>query len=208
MKARLRDGFTLGEVLIAMAISSVLVLGVTAAYRQIREAGEILEKRSRVYERVRVLTELLREEIVFLYGPDFGDGEDGDVFGISSEGDGNAEMFYFTVNPSWKRGTGTGGCVRVRYEFCEDEGDGKRKLVRYEQAYSGGDAIGEEERSEIEADGLVRFEVWAFDGEERKWREVWTDGKRIPVAVRVELVWEGIEDVVRMTVPVGIGGAK
>ena len=69
-------GFTLMEILLAMLITSILILGVNAAYRQAYLLWSNVEDSRPAYHAARLITETLRRELSCLYFPEVAEQED------------------------------------------------------------------------------------------------------------------------------------
>lgn len=191
-----RDGFTLVEILLAMLISSVLVLGLYAAQKQARMVIVREEGAERVYQQARLLTELLRSELSSAYAPQFGPPQQGqdapeetaNVFTLSSLPDGGTRLEFYTLNPSFKSSHRSARPARVSYRFSRsDEVDGY-VLTRSQQAYAGEKPIGSAEDTTL-AVGLGEFELSAFDQEEKEWKQSYESQQSLPRAARIKLRW-------------------
>jgi prepilin-type N-terminal cleavage/methylation domain-containing protein len=191
-----RNGFTLAEILIVMLITSVLMLGLHAAYRQAHSLWSRAEDDRQAWYLARVLTETLREELCGLYLPPR-DGEDEDIdlgaaFQLGSVPGGTVDLRFFTLTPAWHTDVGPSAMARVGYRFSRDQDTGNTSLQRFETLCAGEKLIGTEV-PDVLIGNLAEFKVWAFDpnggaGPE-SWKESYQSHDRPPKALKVLLKW-------------------
>jgi prepilin-type N-terminal cleavage/methylation domain-containing protein len=189
-----KEGFTLIELLLVLLISSIIVLGINAIYRQARLVWSSCEDPRPIYHDARLSTETLRGELACLYFPPRPDANgpnaDEPFQPISIGPDGFA---FYTLMPSWKAGLPTSRVARVRYRLTQDPVTSENVLERFEQPCSGEKLIAKE-TSDIVARGISEFDVSFVGGEgqaDKSERED-EDGKKPgtpPKAVRVSLKW-------------------
>jgi prepilin-type N-terminal cleavage/methylation domain-containing protein len=190
-------GFTLVEILLVMLITSVLVLGVQAAFHQAHAIWSSAEDRRPFYHQARQILDTLRDELAGLYMPPVAEDQDM-AFHLASLPDGSVELAFDTLSPSWKGDLATSRIARVRYVFSRDRDGRETALQRMEQPWAGEKPIGMEDVSTV-ATGLSVFVVQAFvprdagttgqDG----WQASYESRDTAPRAIKVELRWD-LED--------------
>lgn len=184
-------GFTLIEILLAMVITSVLILGINAAFRQAHRVWSSIESRRPIYQTARLTTETLRQELSCLYFPP--PAEDAEnLFELLYLPNDKTELTFYTLAPSWNGSLESSLAARVRYRFAADPETEEASLVRFEQMCAGDKLIGPE-HSNIIAQGLSDFRVWVFDpnssAQEPSWQESFFSKDVPPRALRLSLKW-------------------
>jgi prepilin-type N-terminal cleavage/methylation domain-containing protein len=200
------SGFTLVEVLLAMMITSVLILGVQAAYRQAHQLWSRVEDERPLYSAARVLTETLRTELSGLYLPPVQEGQgpqsNDASFRLQSLPDGTVELAFHTLAPAWYGDVASSRMAKVLYRFSKDQDTGQTLLRRVEQPCAGEKIIGLE-RSDTVATGLSAFGLWAVapDAARSKgaFQPVYESKERPPKAIKVVITWPGTKDVPETT---------
>lgn len=191
-----RGGFTLVEILLVMLITSILVLGVHAAFRQARALWAQAEDDREIYHLVRVLTETLRQELCGLYVPPRNEGEEGQDrgpgFRLSAVDGEGTELCFFTLTPAWRGDVASSRPARVRYRFTADADAGRTVLERFETLCATEKVIGSETLDVVARD-LTDLKVWVVDPNAGPSADSWTDAyesdERPPKAVKVLLEW-------------------
>lgn len=187
-------GFTLVEILLVMLMTSILVLGVNAAFHQARAIWSSAEDRRPFYHQARLILDTLREELAGLYMPPVVEDQDA-PFRLLSSPDGSVELTFDTLSPSWKGDLASSRIARVRYVFATDRNTGQAVLQRMEQPWAGEKPIGAEDVSTV-ATGLSAFAVQAFvPGDTDKagragWEASYESKDKPPRAIKVELRWD------------------
>ena len=191
-----RSGFTLIEILLVMLITSILVLGVGAAFRQGHMLWSRAEEQRPVYQKSRLILETMREELSYIYMPTIGE-EEPAGFSLSALGDGTVKLTFLTLNPAWRNTAISNLPARVSYEFKTDSDSGRSVLSRTEELFSGEKAVGLE-RKEIVLEGFSGVVIEASDPEieslEDSWKSELQSRKRLPRAVRIVLKWARDEE--------------
>jgi prepilin-type N-terminal cleavage/methylation domain-containing protein len=192
-----RAGFTLAEILIVMLITSILMLGVHAAYQQAYRLWARAEDSREAWYQARVLTEMLREELGGLYLPQAAEGEEeaqdtGPAFQLSSSPDQAVTLSFFTLTPAWHTDAAFSRMARVCYRFDRDPGTGRTLLQRRETLCASEELIGVETAVVVTED-LDDFKVWVLARQNgpsaESWRDSYQSDDRPPGAVRVQLRW-------------------
>ena len=124
--------FTLIEILLAMLISAILVLGMHAAFRQALLIWSKTEGRRPAYQDARYLTELFRNELSSLYMPP-SDEEEGNSFELLTLPEGAVELSFYTLNPSYRGGIASNLMSKVTYQFNNASNEDFPVLSRSEQ---------------------------------------------------------------------------
>jgi prepilin-type N-terminal cleavage/methylation domain-containing protein len=166
-------GFTLIEILLAMLITSILVLGVNSAYHQAYLIWSSAENRRPFYQTARIITETFRQELSCLYIPPLTE-EDDFAFELLYLPNDKTELTFYTLTPSWKGSLESSRPAKVRYRFAKDPHSGEALLERFEQPCAGEKIIGNES-SDIVAEGLSEFRVWIADSNSGPSKDLWKD---------------------------------
>ncbi len=189
-------GFTLVEILIVMLITSVLVLGIHAAYRQAHALWSQAEDDRGAYYMARVLTEALREELSGLYMPPMNlDGEEAGsdrAFRLTAGSDGARELSFLTLTPAWRSDITSSRPARVSYRFGKDQDTGRTVLRRVEVLCAGEKPVGQEV-SDVLVENLMEFGVWVFPSNDGvsvdSWQQAYESDDQPPTAARILLKW-------------------
>ena len=198
-----KKGFTLIEILLAMLITSILILGLHFAYQQTHRIWLSAESRRPVYHNARVIIETLRQELSCLYFPQT-QGEDANTpFILSALPDGTAELTFYTLNPSWTGGIKSSRMARVRYGVTRDQDSGEIIVERFEQPFSGEKAIGKE-HSDVLIKGLADFKIWAAEPEFTEWKEFYDAKDRPGRAIKIAVKTKAATDVPEIDFQTGI----
>jgi len=176
-----RHGFTLVEVLLAMLITSVLVLGLNAAFKQAHLITSHAENSRPMYQNARLITDLLRKELSGLYVPhELAD--NASCFQLTDD-----TLEFFTLTPSFTASSASCHMAKVRYNFAKDV------LHRHEESYAGEKQIATQV-SDIAAKGLSKFKISVYDRDEKKWKDQYTSKQAPPGAVKVSFCWAKTDD--------------
>jgi len=187
-----RAGFTLIEILLAMLITSTIVLCVNAAYQQAYRLYSEIETNRPVYHDARLIAETLREELSCLYVP-VEQNQEITPFKLLTRPDGAVELQFFTLAAMWRGSPETTGIARIRYVFAPDQDKGNTVVQRFEQPWSGEKPIGQE-KTDVVAEGPLEYSLWAFDpngpdSSPESWRQSYDAKGLLPRAVKVRLSW-------------------
>ncbi|KIH75832.1 general secretion pathway protein J [Geoalkalibacter ferrihydriticus] len=180
-------GFTLLEILVALAITAIVLTSTYGVFASLSSAKEELEGDGEIYHQARVLFDRMGREIRSTYfRPTARDtlfrGGEGDILGQDY-----LELTTTITSPTLPRAS---GISQVRYEIRlnPDDREAPPILVRMEESLLPGvNAEGMEHRL---AAGISRFGVRFFDGLE--WRDEWnaTEGGGLPQMVELFLEME------------------
>lgn len=186
-------GFTLLEVMISIALISMLVVVIAGAMRLAYRSIDRGERRSEYLERLKVSFFLLNAQIQSAIPLVRADDEAGRLFF-----EGSGESVKFASNYSLTGGQR--GYVTVAYRV-ESNGQGKRTLYIQENN------IGVENVREMRVlEGMeeIRFEYFRMetdsDQAQGEWVETWSDELLFPRKIRVHFAWGGQK--IQLIVPV------
>ena len=193
-----RKGFTLIELLLVMLITSTLVLGINAAYRQAHLMWSSIESRRPIYHTARLVTETLREELSCLYFPPTTEEQKNTSFKLLTLPNETTELAFYTLTASWKGSLGSSRIAKVRYSFTRDTDTEETVLERFEQPCAGEKTIGAES-SDVIVRGLSDFRLWAAEtasgSSGELWRQSYSSNDTVPKALKVSLRWAATKDV-------------
>jgi prepilin-type N-terminal cleavage/methylation domain-containing protein len=199
-KAGIVDGFTLIELLIVMLISSILLLGMTSAYRQAYKIWSHIESRRPFYQNSRIIISTLRQELSCLYFPPAEDANDaaGESEKLEPLLVEENSLSFCTLRPLWKGSLHTSRIARVRYSLMNDPMTDEAVLMRYEQPLAGEKLMGKES-SDVVAKGIAEFSVSVVQDEQQESGEDEEDendggGDTPPKAIEISLKWAAVED--------------
>jgi prepilin-type N-terminal cleavage/methylation domain-containing protein len=191
-------GFTLVEILVVMLITSILVLGIHAAYQQAYRLWARAEEAREAWYQTRVLTEVLREELGGLYFPlrsiegDEEARETEPVFQLRAGPEEAVSLSFFTLTPAWHTDAAFARMARVCYRFGRDPDTGRTLLQRRETLCASEKLVGTETAAVLTED-LAGFKVWVLAPESgassESWRDSYQSDSRPPAAVRIQLRW-------------------
>ena len=185
-------GFTLVEILLVMLITSVLVLGINAAYQQAHLLWSNIEAQRPVYDNARLITETLRQEISGLYLPQTSETEKDNLFELSTLPDGTVNLTFYTLTPSWKESLFSSRIAKIRYNFARDNSTGENLLERAEQFCAGEKMIGQES-SNVILKGLSDFKIWCAVPDSGSssdlWKQSYSSERTPPKAIKILLKW-------------------
>jgi prepilin-type N-terminal cleavage/methylation domain-containing protein len=190
-------GFTLIEILLAMLITSILIIGVNSAYRHSHSIWSGAEISRPIYHTARLITETLRDELAGLYFPPTNE-DANDSFELLYLPNEKTELSFYTMSPSWKGSLESSRLAKVRYRFTKDTDAEKTLLERLEQSCAGEKIIGVES-PDIVTEGLYDFKVWIVDPNsntpEITWQESFSSKDTPPKALKILLRWQTDEQI-------------
>lgn len=179
--------FTLAEILLAMLITSVLILGVNVSYQQAHLIWSNTENKRPVYHTARLLTEILRQELSCLYFPPSTNEDEDSLspFKLSYLQNEGTELTFYTLSSFWK-GTIESSCMaRVRYRFIKDQDTNHILIERCEEPCAGEKIIGQESIDVITTN-LSEFRAWVVepDSSDNSWTESYESKDKPPKALK------------------------
>lgn len=185
------------EILLAMLITSILLLGVNTAYRQAHLIWSSAENKRPIYHAARLVTETLRQELSCLYFPP-GTEDENRPFELLYLPNEKTELTFYTLTPCWRGSLESSRIARVRYTFTRDPDAEGAPLERFEQLYGGEKVIGKES-SDLVIGGLSDFRVWVADPNSGpsgdSWKESYNSKDTPPKALKVLLKWPATDKV-------------
>jgi general secretion pathway protein J len=173
-------GFTLIEMLVSVAIFSVIAVAVYSAFAGGVGAWRSAQEFSSTYQTARLVLEDMARELknsVTLDGPDFV-GE-------------RQRLSFLTVGqpPAAKRPPAETRITRVTYEVRRDRASATSSLVRVEAAHGDGS---QRDETELVVGPVSRFELLYTYKDERgqvvPWRDAWRVSDAVPLGVKITLV--------------------
>lgn len=190
-------GFTLIEILLAMLITSILILGVNTAYRQAHLIWSYTENRRPIYHAARLITETLREELSCLYFPPPTE-ENDSSFKLSSLPQETIELTFYTLTPSWKGSLESSRIAKVCYRFTKNADTEETILQRFEHPCVG-EKIVAKGSPDVVVKGLSDFKVWIIDPNSGSygvlWKQSYNSKDTPPKALKVSLKWAATKKV-------------
>jgi hypothetical protein len=176
-----------------MLITSVLVLGVGAAFRQAHMLWSRAERQRPVYQKTRLFLDMLTEELACLYMPQIDEDQKQPApFVLSKLPDGTVRLSFLTLNPLWKATAVSSFPAKVSYEFTTDPDSGRRVLSRVEQLFSGEKAVGTEQKEAI-LEGFSEIIIQAAEPDaaspDASWKNELQCSQAPPKAVKILLKW-------------------
>ncbi len=181
-KKQVERGFTLVEILVAVTITSMLLLSVYGVFTSVSRTKERLETDSEGYHQARVLFDHIGREV---RGAFYSATSTGTLFKGGENADRN-EYLELTTTAVTPQGSGGAGIAVVQYELARDrEAQDERKvLLRREYALS--DTDGPERAPYRLATGIESMELRFYNGAD--WLEDWDAANQgLPQMVEVLL---------------------
>jgi general secretion pathway protein J len=203
-------GFTLVEVLVAMALLSLLMLGLLTAMRSFAQSGARIDERIRIDDDLRVSERFLRT-VVATVSPRIRPASAGAPREIDFYGRGD-ELRWIGVMPARH---GAGGLYRFRL-FAQPAGEGVSALALEFFPYVPGfeaplDPASVQSRVLAAGAGTVRFRYQDDLARGEQWLEDWPHKDRLPRRIDIalptgHLSWPAtVVAVTPVTGPLGIG---
>lgn len=193
-----QNGFTLVEILLVMLITSVLVLGINAAFRQAHMLWSRVEEQRPVYQKTRLFFDTLREELTCLYLPKIDDEDQPAPFELLAFPDGTVRLSFFTLNPVWNNTALSNLPAKVSYEFTTSPDSGRKILSRTEQLFSGQTTVGPVQKEAV-LEGFSGITAQAADPEGYSLADSWKSNlecrEKPPKAIKLLLKWARDEQV-------------
>lgn len=184
LRIKQASGFTLIEILVAMLITTVLVLGLNAAVKQAYFLYSQAENRCPIYQKTRLLTETLRTELSSLYlPPNSQEKEDENTF-IAEP----TKLEYFTLTPALAEAPSVSHINKITMEFTKNKDTNLTTITRTQQMFSGEKAMGSKTTSAF-LDGNYDLSLQAYDPNEKKWKDSYKSKNLLPPALKMTLVF-------------------
>ena len=183
MRGSARAGFTLLEVVLAIAIGALLLLAVHAVLVSADASRRAIERRTHASRSAAAVFSLMARDLAA--ATVYRDVEVG--FAGTREPGGNHRIDFLALVRSEREVAGRSSLpTEVGYVALRDPAGGPRyRLYRREQFYRDGTPTRGGTLEPV-CDDIVRFRARYHDG--TSWRDTWTESRRLPRAVEVELV--------------------
>ncbi|ODU10759.1 MAG: hypothetical protein ABS84_01945 [Rubrivivax sp. SCN 71-131] len=197
-------GLTLVEVMVALAVLSLIVLALGASLRGLAQSGERVDRRVAAIDEMRLSAALLRELLATALPERRADAGRAPRFAARADG-----MEWIAVMPP-RHGAGGAHAFRLAVERLDD--DSTALVLRY-APWSAQDAIRPDwstAASRVLAHGIERLAVsYGGQGLNAGWQPAWPAGERLPPRVRLDVTpaagaWPPI--VLPLRVPARAGG--
>lgn len=178
-------GFTLIEILVAVAVASLLLLAIYGSFGPLTEARNRIEVESTGYHEARVFYDRVGRELrsIILSGASWNNGPQTNLLqgGEDEQGQPYLELLSTAATPM---GGAPGGVARIRYLLApdQDEPAGVLSLYRSEQPRWTTPDTGPGQRL---IPGVTALELRFYDG--TVWSDSWLD-KGAALPTRVEIV--------------------
>jgi general secretion pathway protein J len=185
-------GFTLVEVMIAIAITAIIGALTAGSFRQVSRAGELVRAQDERYAAARLALSRLARELSMAYLSDHFDPEQHRDRPTLFQGREDEILFTTFAHERLYRDAKEGDAAAVEYTLDADpEHQGEEALFRREKARIDGepDRGG---RKDLVADRVTAFRLRYWDPARKEWVREWstrsTDRKdALPERVRIEL---------------------
>ena len=180
------------EVLVAMLITSILVLGINGAYRQARRLWLGAENPRPAFQGVRLLAGTLRREMSGIYLPAADANEAAAPFELSHPRPGQVDLTFLTHTPGWQTSLHAARPAKLTYSYTQDEASGVGILKRSEQLFVGAKALGLAHEETI-LSGLSEFQVLVADpnggANAISWIDTFQAKGTLPSALSLKITW-------------------
>ena len=187
-----RMAFTLTELLVALTISSIIMLAVVGSFGLGLRIWRKVENRRPIDETGRRILAVLQRELAGVYLPPSPEGVE-----TTFQAEGPHKLSFFTANPGYYHGRPFGLCARVIYEFKEGVLTRSEELAATEKPIAG-------PTTEVLAEGLsnVAFAYVQDPALPAAGGGASADNSRPPKLVQVTLEWPGASAFGQFLVPV------
>lgn len=186
LRRYLHHGFTLVEVLIALSLTTLIMLALISALATFGKTASSLEARFERSDELRLVSEFLRATIgraLEDYSMRLPDNSPAVMF----EGD-STDMRWVGVMPARH---GTGGVYNFRLFVVEDAFGPTLSLQHQPFVGEGKVPDWSSVESRVLIDHLSSFEIEYFDGEDDSWTSAWRGAEVLPGLVRLAITVEG-----------------
>lgn len=185
MKISSRSGLTVMEILLALAVATLVVTAALSLYSVVRVSLRQQTRRSETAESTQEALRLCLRDLACAIAPP---GRPGPVLRLVSGEGGHVDTrleFYCTSFAEGGSATGASKIERVSYTFEKSASlEAVGSLSRVSALFAvGGDAPAPE-RDTLVGD-VIQFDIQLYDGNE--WISTWGSGADLPKAARVEI---------------------
>ncbi len=185
-------GFTLLEVMVALAIFVIISGAIYGAFSNAQQTVAFAEERSDAYQVARVMLTQINRELRSAYQP--ADVTVSTLTGDDTENGNTAEVqtdtltFLTTAHKPLQANAPYGGVCKVSYTVQEDANNQPIGLYVTEDVHPGLEPDTEAEEPVLLSDLVVGLNCQYLDGGTGEWVDAWENATTLPAAVRVELV--------------------
>ena len=186
-------GFTLVELLVALSVSSILILAVYSAF----DLGLMLWRRveaPRTFEEQgRLVLNLMRTELAGLYWPNVQEQQLAPLEYFQERSGEQWKLSFFTTTPSHDRGLLPGRCVRVTYEYRRQRGqEAAGGVLIRRAALAAGEKVIADPTADVLAEGLAECKVMLRDAKGEAWQNEGDGSRQPPATVAFEMHWPDV----------------
>jgi len=182
---KLKKAFTLAELVLAMFISSLIVLSLAESFRNALTILEKIQTQQQTSHHIRNISELIRNELAGTYFPVL-DQKNAPVFTLNST-DNDSAMEFYTLTPAYSVHPSQSKISRLRYRFAFDPNTGQSSLKRYQQYFAAGKPISNELCDEILNTTFQLSLSCKIKNENDQWRQNFQSFTKLPQAVKIQL---------------------
>jgi len=184
-----RRGFTLVELLVASALTALMLGGAVAVFRQVQSASDGARRYARLSHTGRVVLDMVARDLSCITS--YEANKDEIIVAVTAEADVDEEVeepprrdevHFLCRRPPH---VGATDFVEVSYFLHDDEETGRAQFIRRWQAPPDQD-ISMGGRYEVLTEQVVSFGLSYYDGAE--WLDEWTEIAALPVAIRAVIV--------------------
>jgi len=189
------NGFTLAEILVVLLISTIIVLGINASYRQVYLMWSSAENPRPMHQATRHIVETLRHELAGLYFPTQDANDQAQTaFELQNLQPEQNKLVFYTLTPCWKASLWASRPVKVTYTFVRNQDSEEGVLQREEQLCAGNKPLSQTGlEPDIVLHGLTELDFWIADpnagSDELTWIQSFTATDKPPRALKVRLKW-------------------
>ena len=169
-----------------MMISSVLILGVNTAFKQVLMVNRHIKEQRDIYHKSRIFFDTIRTELSCMYIPK--SEKTISAFSLKSSPDTTVEMSFYTLNPIWQNSAVSSYPAKLTYYTTADAESNAKTLCRSEQLCSGEKNISTEHK-EIILSGLCELEIFTTETESNTWQDNLNCQDTLPKAVKIYSRW-------------------
>jgi prepilin-type N-terminal cleavage/methylation domain-containing protein len=182
-------GFTLVELLVALTLSSILILTIHSAFRVGVKLWRHVETPRPFEEQGRRTLTLFRSELAGLYLPDTRHEKNRPLVHEKYESN-QWKLAFFTTTPSFHQNPSASPCARVTYELRTADNHSTRRnvLIRREQWVAGEKPVADP-TANVLAEGMSACSVQLLDEKGAKLQMAESRRQTSPAMLAIELQW-------------------
>jgi general secretion pathway protein J len=182
-------GFTLIEIMVAMAIFALVVAAIYSSWTAIVKAAETGKKAAAAVQRSRIAIRTIEDAL--LSARSFEAGQEYYSF-VAENGSQATLSFVSRLSQSFPRSGRFGDFDVRRVTFSLEPGPdyGEELVLRQNPVLMEMD-VDEKEHPLVLAKNVKEFEMKFWDGKSRDWLDEWTETNQLPALVQIALRWGG-----------------